>query len=102
VPPSSIEQYRQAFESNTLTREQFGALLDTVRDLGRQVEWLKRQMFGEKSERRLVDRDPTQGTLGQGFDAIPTDATAQKRTILVSVRAPHLPESVFDLLRSCR
>jgi transposase len=79
VPPSSIEQYRQAFESNTLTREQFGALLDTVRDLSRQVEWLKRQMFGEKSERRLVDRDPTQGTLGQGFDAIPTDATAQKK-----------------------
>ncbi len=33
-------------------------------ELSRQLEWLKRQLFGKKSERRLVDADGRQLTLG--------------------------------------
>jgi transposase len=79
MPPQSIEQYRRAFESNALTAEQFGGLLDTVSELSRQVEWFKRQLFGEKSERRNVAPDPQQGTLGQAFDAIPAAGPAGKK-----------------------
>ena len=76
MPPQSIERYREAFESSTLTREQFTALLATASEadaLRRQVEWFKRQLFGQKSERRLIEPDPTQGTLGQTFEAMPAD-----------------------------
>lgn len=69
----SIEAWRRAFHANELTREQVGSLLDAVGELSRQVEWFKRQLFGQKSERRLVDPDPTQGSLGQSFDEIPAD-----------------------------
>ena len=78
MPPQAIEAYRQAFEANTLTREQFTTLLDTVADttrlvdeLRRQVEWFKRQLFGHKSERRLLAPDAQQGSLGQAFEAVP-------------------------------
>jgi transposase len=81
MPPQSIEQYRDAFETRTLTRDQFDALLDTackVDDLQRQLEWFKRQLFGQKSERRLVEPDATQGSLGQAFDTLPTRAGGKK------------------------
>jgi transposase len=34
-------------------------------DLKRKIEWLQRQIFGEKSERRPVESDPRQLTLGE-------------------------------------
>lgn len=37
-------------------------------DLERQLAWFKRQVFGEKSERRPVEPDPRQLTLGEGID----------------------------------
>jgi len=82
MPPQSIEQYREAFDARTLTREQFTALLETAceaDELRRQLEWFKRQMFGQKSERRLVEADPTQGSLGKGFDEVPSDGPGNKK-----------------------
>lgn len=76
MSPQAIEQYRAAFESHTLTRSQIAALLHTVSELSRQVEWFKRQLFGAKSERRLVEPDPSQGTLGGSFDEIPAPLPA--------------------------
>lgn len=81
MPPQSIQEFRRAFEANDLTRDQVGHLIDVVADLSRQVDWFKRQMFGEKSERRLVDHDPMQPSLGQDFDSIPTDSPAKKTTV---------------------
>jgi transposase len=69
----SIEAYRRAFHANELTREQVGSLLDAVTQLSQRVAWFERQLFGQKSERRLVEADPTQGSLGQSFDEIPAD-----------------------------
>jgi len=75
----AIEEYRKAFEEDALTHDQVGKLLQTVADLSRQVEWFQRQLFGEKSERRLVEPDARQGTLGQAFDAIPSDGPPNKK-----------------------
>ena len=43
-------------------------------NLRRQVAWFQRQIFGQKSARRLPEADGVQGTLGEAFDAVP-DAT---------------------------
>ena len=40
-------------------------------NLRRQVAWFQRQIFGQKSERRLPEREGVQGTLGEAFDAVP-------------------------------
>lgn len=85
MPPESITAYREAFESRTLTRAQFDVLLDTAREvdeLRRRVEWFKRQLFGAKSERRLIEPDPQQGTLGQGF-ATPAGAGAEGKKVRI-------------------
>lgn len=39
--------------------------------LRRQVAWFQRQVFGQKSERRLPPPDSVQGSLGEAFDAVP-------------------------------
>jgi len=93
MPPHAIEQYRRAFESNQLSREEFNGLLDKVGDLSRQVEWFKRQLFGEKSERRLVEPDAQQGTLGQAFDAIPTDGPEDKKTTVGAHQRSRKPKN---------
>ena len=52
-------------------------------NLRRQVAWFQRQIFGQKSERRLADADGAQGTLGVTFDAI-ADATAPSKKTRVA------------------
>lgn len=48
-------------------------------NLRRQVAWFQRQIFGQKSERRLSEPEGAQGTLGEAFAAIPdTPATEQE------------------------
>lgn len=47
--------------------------------LRRQVAWFQRQIFGQKSERRLVQADSVQGSLGQAFDAIPEALPESKK-----------------------
>ena len=48
-------------------------LLQEVESLKRQLNWFKRQLFGEKSEKRLTIDNPDQMDLGEIFKA-PTDA----------------------------
>jgi transposase len=47
----------------TLRPAEIAALLVENADLKRQVEWFKRQLFGQKSERRLREPDPQQLSL---------------------------------------
>ena len=44
-------------------------------NLRRQVAWFQRQIFGQKSERRLPELEGVQGTLGESFDAVPATET---------------------------
>jgi transposase len=50
-----------------------------IENLRRQVDWLQRQIFGQKSERRISAVDGAQGVLGEGFMTIPdAPSTNQK------------------------
>lgn len=63
-----------------LTVPQMSALLDAkereIIRLRRQVAWFQRQIFGQKSERRMPEPEGVQGTLGEAFDVVPEDAAA--------------------------
>ena len=47
---------------NTLKDAQIAALSDEIAQLKHQLDWLKRQLFGRKSEKVLVD-NPAQSSL---------------------------------------
>jgi len=88
----SISELRATFEHDTLSRDSVEALLETADSLQqnndalrselaqmkRRLEWFERQIFGSKSERRVVATDALQGTLGEAFDQLPTKEPAKK------------------------
>jgi transposase len=53
-------------------------------NLRRQVAWFQRQLFGQKSERRLPELEGVQGTLGEPFDAVPDVVPPNKKTRVAS------------------
>ena len=55
---------------------QVAALVDEVKELKRQNDWLKRQVFGQKSEKR-VEPNPYQMALGEAFE--PPDDMPDRR-----------------------
>jgi hypothetical protein len=71
-PRSASETASLAVE---LTAPEMSALLDAkereVIRLRRQVAWFQRQIFGQKSERRMPEPAGVQGTLGEAFDVVP-------------------------------
>ncbi len=90
----------------TMSREEIVALL-AERDalvarneqLARQVAWYRKQYFGEKSERRLVEVDPCQLTFG-GLDLAPpesTSITVAEHSRRVQPKRPDSPS--VDVLR---
>lgn len=64
--------------------QQLAALVQTqaseIAQLRAQVAWFQRQLFGSKSERRIVEPDATQGTLGEAFDAVPDTPAPDRKT----------------------
>jgi len=54
-----------AEKAATMTREDVAALLASHDKLTRHLEWFKQQLFGAKSERRLLDPDGRQLALGE-------------------------------------
>jgi transposase len=70
----------------TMTREDVAALLASHDKLTQHLEWFKQQLFGSKSERRLLDPDGRQlalGEWGQQKDVKATEVTVgehQRRT----------------------
>lgn len=76
-----------------LSAPEMSALLDAkereIIRLRRQVAWFQRQIFGQKSERRLPEPEGVQGTLGEAFDVVPDDvAPVQKIRIAAHEREP--------------
>ena len=66
-----------------LTPVEIANLLDTkdreIVHLRRQVAWFQRQIFGQKSDRRLPEPEGVQGTLGETFDTIPDGSAPNKK-----------------------
>lgn len=54
-----------------------------LKALSHQVEWFKRQLFGQKSEKRNFEDNPYQTTIAQFFKEVPAipDAVEEKQTV---------------------
>jgi primosomal protein N'' len=67
-----------------LSREKIAKLVNDQSienaQLRHQLEWFKRQIFGQKSERRLAVSTESQSSLGEEFAAKPELQTAGKKT----------------------
>ena len=86
-----ILHMRHPSENVTLTPEELrqlgfdkvvnlvGTLSNEVIQLRQELSWFKRQIFGQKSEKRIVEPSPHQGTLGEDFDAIPDELPEIKK-----------------------
>jgi hypothetical protein len=48
--------------------------------LRRQLAWFQRQLFGQKSERRLAPPDAVQGCLGEDFSDVPEHPLPGKKS----------------------
>lgn len=58
----------QSTQLDTVPKAQYDAVLSEVAQLRHQLEWFRRQLFGTKSEKRLVEQNSHQGILGQEFN----------------------------------
>ena len=72
-----------------LTPLEISNLLDSkdreIIQLRRQVAWFQRQIFGQKSERRLSGPEGEQGILGEAFSAIPDQSEPNKKPPLLAI-----------------
>lgn len=79
-----------AHEVAALSSESLAKLVNDqgaeIAALRHQLEWFKRQIFGQKSERRLVTPEPSQSYLGDEFAAKPQEVTGKKTRIAEHVR----------------
>jgi len=55
-----------------------------IANLRRQVAWFQRQIFGQKSERRLPEPEGVQGILGEAFTAIPEVPVPGKKILVTN------------------
>ncbi len=93
MPSPSHSASEIASPAVRLTALQMSALIDSqereIIRLRRQVAWFQRQIFGQKSERRMPEPEGVQGTLGEAFDVVPDDVAPAKTTrIAAHERAP--------------
>ena len=73
-----------ATQMAALTASQMIKMLDDqsieITQLRREVAWFKRQIFGQKSERRIDLPVGMQGTLGEDFTVVPEEPLAGKKS----------------------
>jgi hypothetical protein len=66
-------------------------------DLRRQVAWFQRQVFGQKSERRLPEPEGVQGTLGELFEIVPDDLPPpNKKSRIAAHEREHKHKNLID------
>ena len=80
--PMSAEQLVVLVQKKDAT---IATLTQQVDGLKQQLEWFKRQMFGQKSE-RFVEADPKQLALGEMLLAVETRAPAPRQAIAAHTR----------------
>jgi transposase len=89
--PSTLPQ--DAPRSATEWEALVGKLSNENADLRRQLAWFQRQIFGQKSERRLPGPEGVQGSLGASFDAIPEVLPEPKRSRVEAHERQHKPKA---------
>ena len=60
-------------------------------NLRRQVAWFQRQIFGQKSEKRLPEVEGVQATLGESFDVVPDVLPPNPKTRVASFERSSKP-----------
>ena len=65
------------------------ALEGEVEQLKHQLAWFKKQLFGSKSERRVIDSSPQQLSLGESVVAGDVNVTPSKQTVKTHERHPN-------------
>ena len=76
---------------------EIGKQAHEIVNLRRQVEWFQRQIFGQKSERRLLpEMQGVQGTLGETFTAIPDSAPPSPKTRIAGHERQSKPRGPID------
>ena len=82
APHSNTSSSSALVEENALLRAQLDVQADAIRQLTRQLDWFKKQLFGPKSEKQVYDL-PGQDDLFQPADAptpeVPSEA--EKRPV---------------------
>ena len=85
-----------ATEASALTPPQLVELVSKqereIANLRRQVAWFQRQIFGQKSERRLPEQEGVQGTLGESFAAVPDAAPPNSKSRIAAHEREHKPK----------
>ena len=69
---------------------------DRLAGLQQQLDWFKRQLFGQKSERRIDTTAPDQMNLGELFANLPTQAPADRQVAAHTRRARQPQEEDSD------
>lgn len=73
-----------------------GKLSNENADLRRQIAWFQRQIFGQKSERRIPVSEGMQGSLGESFAVIPEVLPENKKTQVEAHERQHPPKTPGD------
>ena len=99
IPATDKNAYLSANSLATLPPDQVlnvaTQLAQEVVELRDQLAWFKRQIFGQKSERRVVESSSDQGVLGESFAALPDspldakNSTVQGHTRKAKAKSPN-------------
>jgi len=85
-PQTALPSFSALAEENALLREQLSAQSDAIRQLKHQLDWFKKQLFGPKSEKQVVDL-PEQGRLFSSTKLISKRNRLRMRTCCSDVSA---------------
>jgi hypothetical protein len=99
-PPISINVILLLLPAAALTLPALIELLSKqereIVNLRRQVAWFQRQIFGQKSERRLPEPEGVQVSLGEAFAAIPDVPPSERKSRVASHERAHKPKQPTD------
>ena len=70
------------FSSQLSDRQKVVVLEDKVPSLEHQLDWFKRQLFGRKSEKRVLEDHPDQPLLDGRVVETPTSSPSPEETII--------------------
>ncbi len=94
IADSSVPDTQQLAAQVAALSAQCDAVQRENVQLRAQVTWFQRQLFGSKSEKRIVEPDAAQGTLGEAFDAAPDTPAPGRKTRVAGherIAAPKRP-----------
>jgi transposase len=81
TPDSHVLSSSALAEENALLREQLGVQSEIIRQLKHQLEWFKKQLFGPKSEKQVIDL-PGQSSLFESEETpVPETPADESRTV---------------------